>query len=158
MLPLLEALVESQPLAPALPRAESLRDALLALRPLVQPGSLVLLLSDFASLDTQSSDTAETEAALSIIAARSDCRMLWLTDPLEASGLPAGRFRVGIPGRLWWLDGSQQRRDWASAWNARREAIEAAARRLNLPLTPLSTADAVSEALPPLLREPRWAA
>ncbi len=158
VLPLLEALVEAQPRAPAAPQPGALTDALLALRPLVQPGSLVLLLSDFAGLDPQTVNNTDAEAALSILAARSDCRMLWLTDPLESSGLPAGRYRVGVPGRLWWLDGSQQRRDWNAAWAARSAAVQAVAQRLNLPLTRLDTADAVSDSLPPLLREPRWAA
>jgi uncharacterized protein (DUF58 family) len=158
VLPLLEALVEAQPRAPAAPQPGALTDALLALRPLVQPGSLVLLLSDFAGLDPQTVNNADAEAALSALAARSDCRMLWLTDPLESGGLPAGRYRVGVPGRLWWLDGSQQRRDWNAAWAARSAAVQAVAQRLNLPLTRLDTADAVSESLPPLLREPRWAA
>src|SRR3546814_12273317 len=83
------------------------------------------------------------------IAARSDCRLLCLTDPLEASGLPRGQYRLGLPGRLWWLDGERSRKAWHTAWQECARHLDAMARRLNLPLTQLSTADAVSTALPP---------
>ena len=152
VLPLIDALVRQQPQAVGLPPQNSLDRALDTLRPLLQPGSLVLVLSDFATLD------AGAEHALDGIAARCDVRLLWLTDPLEATGLPPGRFRVGLPGRLWWLDGERSRNAWQNAWKARVSRLEALSQRLNLPLTRLRTQDAVEETLPLLLREPRWAA
>ena len=66
VLPVLEALVEAQPQAPTVPDAASLNAALIALRPLLQPGNLVLVLSDFSGLDER------TEAALAALAARSE--------------------------------------------------------------------------------------
>ena len=51
VLPLLHALVENQPQKPGLPDTGSLEAALVALRPLLQPGSLVLVLSDFSGLN-----------------------------------------------------------------------------------------------------------
>src|SRR3546814_7180671 len=69
--------------------------ALQTLQPLVRPGGMMLLLSDFSNFDER------CELQLATIAARSDCRLLWLTDPLEASGLPRGQYRLGLPGRLW---------------------------------------------------------
>jgi uncharacterized protein (DUF58 family) len=151
VLPLLQALVERQPRAPGLP-ASALGAALTTLRPLLKPGSLVLLLSDFSVVDES------VEALLAGIGARCDCRLLWIADPLEAAGLPAGEFRVGLPGRLWWLDGQRSRPAWHAAWAAREERLRELTRRHNLPLTRLHTPDAVEQVLPPLLREPSWAA
>lgn len=152
VLPVLEALVEAQPQAPGVPDAGSLNALLAGLRPLLQPGSLVLVLSDFSALDEG------TESALAALSAHSDCRLLALTDPLERSGLPPGLYRAGLPGRLWWLDGAQSRDAWLEKWAARQQRLDALARRLVLPLTRLDTADAVAESLPPLLRETAWAA
>ena len=152
VLPVIEALVEAQPQAPAVPAVDSLNTALAALRPLLQPGSLVLVLSDFSGLDER------TDTALTALTAHSDCRLLALTDPLERNGLPAGLYRAGLPGRLWWLDGADSRDAWQAKWAARQQRLDALARRLSLPLTRLDTADAVTETLPPLLRENAWAA
>jgi uncharacterized protein (DUF58 family) len=152
VLPLLQALVQAQPRAPGAPRPELLHASLAALRAVLQPGSLVLLLSDFGGLD----DAAQ--ALLSAIAARADVRLLWLTDPLEARGLPDGAFRVGLPGRLWWLDGERSRAAWQAAWAERAARLADTARRLNLPLMPLATADEAADTLRGLLREPAWAA
>jgi len=156
LLPVLEALVQMQPRAPGRPDPEALPAALAALRPLLQPGSLVLVLSDFSGLGAASS--AASEAALAGIAAHSDCRLLWISDPLEREGLPDGLHRVGLPGRLWWLDGARSRASWQAAWAAREARLDAIARRHGLPLTRLATPEVVAETLPPLLREPRWAA
>ncbi|MGQ0621203.1 MAG: DUF58 domain-containing protein [Panacagrimonas sp.] len=153
ILPILEALVEGQPRAPvAVNPAGGLRAALATLQPLLRPGSLVLVLSDFSGLDP------EVETLLAGVMARCDGHLLWITDPLEAAGLPAGEFRVGLPGRLWWLDGARSRRPWQEAWSAREQGLDQLARRLNLPLTRLDTPDDVTRTLPPLLRAPAWAA
>ncbi|MDE2396282.1 MAG: DUF58 domain-containing protein [Burkholderiales bacterium] len=152
VLPVLQALVEAQPRAPGPPRPQGLAEALAALRPLLQPGSLLLVLSDFAGLD----DAAES--LLAPLAARSECRLVWITDPLQARGLPDGAFRVGLPGRSWWLDGGASRKAWRAAWDAREARLRGLAARLALPLARLETAADASEALRALLQEPRWAA
>lgn len=152
VLPILQALVACQPRAPGTPSTNGLRVALTTLRPLLQPGSLVLFLSDFAGLD------ADTQDLLAAVGAQSDCRLLWLTDPLERSGLPAGAHRVGWPERLWWLDGQGSRKAWQAAWSQREQALLASATRLNLPLVRLDTSDALPERLIALLKEPTWAA
>ncbi len=151
VLPVLEALVELQPQGPG-EGVSGLCAALEMLRPVVQPGSLVLVLSDF-------SEAGEgTETALAALAVRNECRLLWITDPLESSALPNGAYRVGVPGRLWWLDGAHSRAAWQAAWANREQRLHGLARRLNLALTRLSTAEAVEDTLPGLLREPAWAA
>lgn len=152
VLPVLQALTAAQPQAPGEANPNSLNTLLGSLRPLLQPGSLVLVLSDFSSLD----DAAEN--TLSAISLHNDCRLLWLVDPIEHAGLPAGNYRVGLPGRLWWLDGDRSRVAWLEKWAAREQRLNDLARRLNLPLTRLHTSDPVADSLPPLLREPSWAA
>jgi len=151
VLPVLQALVDAQPRAPGPPESQSLNSALAILRPLIRPGSLVLLISDFNGLD------AETEILLSAIAAKSDCRLLWITDPLESTGLPAGDYRVGLPGRSWWLEGLRIGPVWHRAWAEREQGIVDLAQRLMLPITRLHTSDVISEVLPPLIRQPAWA-
>jgi uncharacterized protein (DUF58 family) len=152
VLPVLDALAQAQPRAPGAPAPATLNAALVTLRPLLQPGSLVLVFSDFSAVDKA------TEDMLGAIALRNDCRLLWLTDPLERGGLPAGAHRVGLPGRLWWLDGERSRAAWRAAWAAREDTLTALAARLNLPLVRLDTADAMPDAFVDLLRQPSWAA
>jgi uncharacterized protein (DUF58 family) len=147
VLPVLQALAEAQPHAPGKPGGDGLASALISLRPLLQPGSLVLVLSDFSGLD------AAAEAALAAVSPHHDCRLLWITDPLESAGLPAGSYRAGLPGRLWWLDGERSRRAWQQAWAEREARLGDLSRRLTLPLYRLATGDAVVDSLPPLLRE-----
>lgn len=146
VLPVLEALVEAQPLAPEQPDSTGLHTALITLRSLLKPGSLVLILSDFSNLDKNA------EALLASIAMHSDCRLWWITDPLESTGLPAGTFRAGLPTQLGWLDGEGCRSAWLAAWTARQKHLEDLAYGLKLSLTQLTTAKAVTETLPSLLR------
>lgn len=148
VLPVLQALAEAQPRAPGIPGSGGLGAALIRLRPLLQPGSLVLVLSDFSGQD------GSAENALAGAVPHNDCRLLWITDPLENAGLPAGSYRVGLPGRLWSLDGERSRKAWQQAWAARERRLGDLAGRFNLPLIRLTTADAVADSLPPLLREP----
>jgi len=152
VLPILQALVDCQPRAPGVPAPASLSSALTTLRPLLQPGSLVLVLSDFSAL------SSATQDLLSGVSAQNDFRLLWLTDPLERSGLPAGTHRVGLPERLWWLDGQGSRPAWQAAWQQREQSLTELSTRLNLPLVRLDTADTMPDALAMLLKEPRWAA
>lgn len=152
VLPVLQALVAAQPQIPGEADPNSLSSLLISLQPLLQPGSLVLILSDFSNLHNAVEDT------LSGISVHNDARLLWLVDPLEHTGLPAGNYRLGLPNRLWWLDGERSRTAWRETWAAREQRLGDLARRLNLPLTRLNTPDTVANSLPSLLREPSWAA
>jgi uncharacterized protein (DUF58 family) len=151
VLPLLQALVAAQPRSPGEPSAQGLNAALTLLATLIKPGNIVFVLSDFSGL------TADSEALLAGIAARCDCRLLWITDPLESSGLPKGDYRVGVPGRLRWLDGAASQPGWQRNWAEREQRITDLALKLGLPLTRLHTADDITQTLPALLREPSWA-
>ncbi|WP_428313037.1 DUF58 domain-containing protein [Hydrocarboniphaga sp.] len=151
VLPLLQALVKAQPRSPGEPKAQGFNSALSLLASLVKPGHLVFVLSDFSGLDSRS------EALLAGIAAQCDCRLLWITDPLESSGLPDGDYRVGVPGKLRWLDGASSKPAWQRNWAAREKRIGDLALKLGLPLTRLHTADDITQTLPALLRQPAWA-
>lgn len=152
VLPILEALVNAQPRAPGIPSEKGLFETISMLPPLLQPGSMVLLLSDFTGLDTA------TENILSASTLQSDCRLLWITDPLEAGGLPTGNYRVGIPGRQWLMDGKQTRQAWQHAWQQREQRITDFSLQFNLPLSHLDTHDVVLDNMINLLRAPAWAA
>lgn len=151
VLPILDALNTAQPRAPGIP-ASGLSAAVSMLRPLLQPGSLILLLSDFSGLDSA------TEDMLAGSVTQSDCRLLWITDELERSGLPDGNYRVGLPNRLWWMDGQSSRATWRQAWLARERRLDELSMRLDLPLSRLDTQDEVIERMSALLRERAWAA
>jgi uncharacterized protein (DUF58 family) len=152
VLPILQALLEAQPQAPGIPARGGLLKAVTTLRPLLQPGSMILLLSDFAEVD------AEFENTLASASLHNDCRLLWISDPLESGGLPAGSYRVGLPDRLWWMSGDDSRTQWQKTWLAREQNLRDMALRLNLPLSRLSTHEAVTDSMLALLREPTWAA
>jgi uncharacterized protein (DUF58 family) len=145
VLPLLGALVELQPTAPAPPTPWALSGALSALVPLIHPGSLVLTLSDFAGLDL------DRDLSWPTLAAHNDCHLFWITDPLEEQGLPDGAFRIGYPGRSMILDGTATRSAWLARWNERCGRIEELSRRIAAPVTRLETRAAAEDVLRPLL-------
>jgi uncharacterized protein (DUF58 family) len=152
VLPILTELLALQPRAPAMPVAGNLREALGMLRPLVHPGSLVLALSDFA-------DASGTDQSLwSALAAHAECRLFWITDPLEREGLPDGRYKAGLPQRLSALDGAATRPSWLAAWRERETRIAALGQALRLELTRLDTGTPVERALQPSLHETPFAA
>jgi hypothetical protein len=152
VLPILQALVDMQPHNPGMPVQGGLQEALSNLGPLLQPGSMVLMLSDFSGMDRAFEDR------LANIAEHSDCRMLWITDPLEAGGLPNGTYRVGLPDHLWWMSGDATRSQWQRAWHQREKWLQDVSVRHNLPLVNLSTHLDAVESVAYLLKEPAWAA
>lgn len=151
VLPILEALVESQPAAPGVPNTGGLYNAVATLRPLLHPGSLVFLLSDFSGLDET------VEELLANTASRSECRLLWIVDALEATGLPNGVHCLGVPGHLRQLDGAQSRAAWLHAWNKREQQLNSLADKHRFPLCRLETSAPVGDSLTTFLRTPKWA-
>jgi uncharacterized protein (DUF58 family) len=152
VLPILNTLIELQPTAPASTPPRTLHSTLETLAPLVHPGSLVLVLSDFAAL------TEYDDALFSRLAAHSECRLFWIVDPLEREGLPEGRFRGGLPGRIRAIDGRNVHAQWLAAWQRREARVTALAQRLLLPVIQLTTTQPVEQALEELLRAPNAAA
>ncbi len=147
VLPILNALLELQPTAPAAPLPEACAAALQQLVPLVHPGSLVLALSDFCAAGSTAEDL------WSALVAHSEIRWFWITDELERQGLPVGRFRAGLPGRLWPLDGATIRSRWLAVWQERDARLRRVAERLRTELSVLSTSRPVLESLQPALRD-----
>jgi uncharacterized protein (DUF58 family) len=146
VLPVLRELVARQPRAPAVPVAGQSAAALRQLAAVARPGSLVLALSDFAGLD------AAAEARWLALAERHDCRLFPISDRLEREGLPDGRYRGGLPGRLHTLDGAALRSRWVGAWEARAACLGTLARRLRAPLITLDTATPAVQALAHVLK------
>lgn len=146
VLPLLEALLQSQPKAPGQPSPLALEQAQRALLPLVRPGSQILAISDFAGL------REEAGSLWTALAAHTDLRLFWVTDALEQEGLPNGRFRAGLPGRLRILDGMRVRACWRQAWQEREARIGALSQSTAAPVVRLDTRDPVERVLRPLLR------
>jgi hypothetical protein len=151
VLPILNALIELQPSAPAA-STERQPAPLRALIPLVHPGSLILALSDFQSLD------ADMEAHWTALSAHSDCRWLWITDPLEAHALPKGRFVAGFGGRTARLDGAAVRSRWLDAWAQREARIDSFTRGRRISLTRLETGQNVIESLAASIHSSKTAA
>ncbi|MDO9316493.1 MAG: DUF58 domain-containing protein [Burkholderiaceae bacterium] len=148
-LTLLQALVQNQPRAPGLSEPGRLGKALTTLRPLLRPGSAVVVLSDFSDLD------AAAETALVALSMRAECRLVWLTDPLERDGLPSGSYRVGLPGRLWSLDGATSRDAWSATWAQREQRVSSISRSRRLPLLRLDTSDDLAQQMPAFIAESR---
>lgn len=146
VLPVLAALLEMQPAAASLPASAGLADGLRALAPLLHPGSLVLVLSDFARTDP---NLAATWRA---VAVHNELDLFWVTDPLESQALPDGRFRIGVPGRSLSVDGRNTRAPWLEKWREREARVGELALHCNAQLTRLDTSapvlDALSAALP----------
>jgi uncharacterized protein (DUF58 family) len=151
VLPLLDALLEAQPKAPAQPAPLALEDGVRALLPLTRPGSQILAISDFAGLRD------EADSLWTALAARSDLRLFWVTDPLEEQGLPNGRFRGGLPRRLSILDGARVRDRWRQAWRQREARVAILSQRNAAPVVRLDTRAPVERVLRALLR-PRQSA
>jgi len=141
VLPLLATLLEMQPTAPASLGKQNLRDGLRTLAPLAHPGSLILALSDFASLD-ESMDP--TWAALTV---HNELQLFWVTDPLDSGGLPEGRYGVGVPGRSRFIEGAGSRKEWIAKWNQREERVAELARQVAAQVTRLDTSESVDGVL-----------
>lgn len=146
VLPLLEALLAAQPTAPGQPAPGSLNEALHAAARLIHPGSQILALSDFCAL------APEDDSPWLPIARHNDIHLYWATDPLEEQGLPAGRYRAGLPGRLTVLDGRRVREAWVGLWREREQRLSRLSQRLAALVVRLDTAAPVESALRPVLR------
>jgi uncharacterized protein (DUF58 family) len=158
VLPVLGALQEMQPEGPG-PVSDGLTSGLRSLAPLIHPGSLVLVLSDYASLDSRA-DTLERDstAQWAALAVHNEFRLFWVTDPLEKQALPNGRFRIGIPGRAVSVDGAAIRGAWVEKWRAREALIQQLATSIHAPVTQLDTSEPVEDVLRVLLSGRRTAA
>jgi uncharacterized protein (DUF58 family) len=152
VLPLLNVLADLQPRAPGRSSTDSLRRGVMTLAPLVHPGSLVLVLSDFARAHS-------TDGGFwSGIAAHSECRWVWIRDPLEIRSLPDGHYRAGFPDPVVSIDGASIRASWLAAWREREDWIKSSAQSMRIELVELDTAEEVTGALARWLKSAKTAA
>jgi len=146
VLQLVHAIVEQTDPVRALaapPVANGLGEALIRLRRIVRPGSLVFFLSDFHALDEASGND------LLRLRRHNDVVGIQITDPIERSLPPPGRYSVTDGQRLGVLDtGSREgRRDYQAFFEERRQRLQQIMRRTNTPLMQLATTDDVVAAL-----------
>lgn len=146
VLRLIHALVEQtdprQGLA-ARPDPGGFNQALIRLRRIARPGSLVFLISDFYGLD------ADTGNHLLHLRDHIDLVALQILDPIEAAPPPPGRYGVTDGERAGVLDtrSAADRGHYRAFFEQHQEMVEATMSRYRIPLLQLSTTDRVEQAL-----------
>jgi uncharacterized protein (DUF58 family) len=125
--------------ASAAPALQTL-DLALPLRALARtmlPGSRIVVISDFATLD------AEAEYQIVALAGAAELLLLHVYDIFEAQAPPAGRYRLTDGQHSLNLDlrSAAARSEYGAAFAARRAALEQLARRARATLLPLATHD-----------------
>jgi uncharacterized protein (DUF58 family) len=145
LLQLLQTLTQMQPNSVAAPVSDQFRAGVHSLASLARPGSLVIAISDFTSLDVDSNGDYDR------IARHTDLRLIWIMDALEKEGLPDGRFRVWLPGHSRTLDGASVRDAWSKRWQQRENRVKELAQSLGSTVIQLNTHESVTDALRELL-------
>lgn len=135
VLALLKMLAELQPRTPQAPRPGLLDAGLVRLARTAHPGSLIPVLSDFQGLGEAG------ERALKRLTGHNDLLLVWIFDPLEAEPPPAGRYRLGVPGRLVELDSGAASVLWRQRFNEQENRLTRLARRIGCSLVPLATGE-----------------
>ena len=115
----------------------ALTQAMSALRRVARPGSLVVILSDFADFDVAA------QSYLSGVARHNDVLAVFLNDPLERQLPPPGRYRLVTGDNEMAIDTMSRaaRRDYEQAYQARLHALETFCQRYGVHLMPMSTHD-----------------
>ena len=146
VLPLIHALLEHTDPVRGLaspPHPGGLNDALIRLRRIVRPGSLVFLISDFYGLDD------DTENHLQHLRRHNDLVAIQITDPLELAPPPPGRYGVTDGRDSGVLDtrSGAGRQGYNAFFQQHRQALQQALQKSAIPLLQLSTTDDVVVAL-----------
>lgn len=112
------------------PDQRAVRDAMMRLRRVIRPGSLVFLLSDFAHVD------ATTEIYLAELARHNEVMLMMIYDPLERELPPPGSYRLSDGREELVLDAADPayRALYAERFAQRREQIGTLARRHGMSL------------------------
>lgn len=146
LLPLLERLAEppaSEGPGPSRGGHGSIAEAAAHLAPLVRPGSLVVILSDFAGVErARARWLAELAACCEVV-------LVAIQDPIEREAPPAGRYPIsdGQTRRLLDLTSPRRRRAYETACRSRGETLEWLARQHHAHLIGLGTERPVGPAL-----------
>ncbi|MGD8568311.1 MAG: DUF58 domain-containing protein [Gammaproteobacteria bacterium] len=117
--------------------ASACYQALVRLRRVAKPGSLVLLISDFRGFDQQA------ESVLTQISQHNNVILLFVHDPLEAVLPDAGVYRLGDGQRVIPIDTSSRklRQQYAEAFHQRQEQLKNMCIRHRMNFVSLSTQD-----------------
>lgn len=117
--------------------ADTLNQALMRLRRVTQPGSQVILFSDFSGLDRLGS------AHLSQLARHNDLLLLDIHDPLEAELPPPGSYRLSDGHRILNLETADEamRTLYRHHFTERQAELQQLCRRHGITRLPLSCAD-----------------
>ena len=122
---------------PATDTGDALNTAAAALRRVTRPGSLVVILSDFAGMNVG------TQSYLSSIARHNEVLAVFLSDPMEAELPPPGRYRLVGNGDEIAIDteAATSRTAYADAFRRRLQTLETFCIRYGIHLLPMSTRD-----------------
>jgi uncharacterized protein (DUF58 family) len=117
--------------------AEPLTHAMSALRRVVRPGSLVVVISDFSDF------TRKAQSYLSSVARHNEVLAVFMNDPLERELPPPGRYRVVASDGELAIDtySAAARRDYEQGFRQRLDDLEAFCQRYGVHLMPMSTDD-----------------
>jgi uncharacterized protein (DUF58 family) len=118
-------------------REAPLTMAMASLRRVARPGSLVVILSDFLGM------TRAAQSYLSSVARHNEVLAVFLSDPLERQLPPPGRYRLVTDDDELAIDtfAKGARRDYRTAFEARKHELEVFCQRYGMHLMPLSTDD-----------------
>lgn len=157
VLQLIHAIVEQvDPLRTlaASPSENGLGEALIRMRRIARPGSLVFCISDFFALDEDSGNS------LLRLRQHNDVVAMRITDPIERDMPPPGRYRVTDGRQAGVLDtGSRDgQRHYREFFGQRDRAVRELLQRRDIPLMELSTTDDVLPVLQSRFGRPRGAA
>lgn len=116
---------------------DALTQAMSALRRVARPGSLVVVISDFAGF------TRAAQSYLSSVARHNEVLAVFLNDPLERQLPPPGRYRLVAPDDEIAIDtyAAPARRDYEHAFEKRLLELESFCQRYGVHLMPMSTDD-----------------
>lgn len=116
---------------------DALTQAMSALRRVTRPGSLVVVISDFAGF------TRAAQSYLSSVARHNEVLAVFLNDPLERQLPPPGRYRLVSPDDELAIDtyAAPARRDYERAFEERQAGLESFCQRYGVHLMPMSTDD-----------------
>jgi len=111
--------------------------AMSSLRRVARPGSLVVVISDFAGF------TLGAQSYLSSVARHNEVLAVFINDPLERDLPPPGRYRLVAPNDELAIDtfAAAARRDYQNAFEQRKTELEKFCQRYGIHLMPMSTDD-----------------
>ena len=116
---------------------EPLTRAMSSLRRVARPGSLVVVISDFAGF------SRGAQSYLSSVARHNEVLAVFMNDPLERDLPPPGRYRLVSPDDELSIDtfANAARRDYHNAFEQRAHDLEAFCQRYGVHLMPMATDD-----------------